>query len=282
MTAIDEHTVSVVIPTTGRTSLSEVRESLGRQTRPADEICIVEDRARQGPGWARNRGIERTSGDIVAFLDDDTLPPPSWLDAMVRAILEEDADGAGGSFIESDPLLHAVRSLRPLPAERVVDGMGLVGNTGNLLLRRRVLDAVRRPEGGVFIESWGRYGSEDWELIMRIRQKGFRLVFVPVHVRHLRRVNCRSYMIHQFRRGVGVALLHRSIREQGCAARPQESILWDPERSRAVRLLTIVRTKVVGPVNAAHFIHRRHFILHWIAEKFQGFGYLWGMVRHGR
>jgi glycosyltransferase involved in cell wall biosynthesis len=226
--------------------------------------------------------VEQTSGDIVALLDDDTVPPPDWLASMVFALDETGADCAGGSFIESDPLLNDIRSTRPLPGERVMDGFGLVGNSGNLVLRRSVVDAMRDRYGHVFIESWGRYGSEDWELIMRVREAGFRLVYVPSHVRHLRMVTVVSYMRHQFFRGVGVALLHQAIRRHGPGASPQQSILWDPDRSRAERLLSVLKVKLLGPLNAAAFRERKHFLIHWLAEKFQSLGYVWGVLRHGR
>ncbi len=276
------HRITIVIPTSGRTSLQSVKEGIAAQTLAPDEVCVIEDRDRRGPGWARNRGIEQARGDIIALLDDDTVPPPEWLASMVAALDETGADGAGGSFIETDPLLNAIRTTRPLPRERVLDGAGLVGNTGNLVLRSTVLEAMRRRDGHVFVESWGRYGSEDWELIMRITGAGFRLVYVPTHVRHLRRVTVTGYMRHQFNRGVGVALLHRAIRRHGLATSPQESIIWDPERSRAARVLGAVKAKVLGPCNASAFQQRRHYVIHWVAEKFQGAGYVWGVLRYGR
>lgn len=276
------HHITIVIPTSGRTSVESVKEGIAAQTLAPDEVLIIEDRDRRGPGWARNRGLEQARGDIIAFLDDDTVPPPDWLASMVAALDETGADGAGGSFIETDALLNAIRATRPLQLERVLDGPGLVGNSGNLVLRATVVEDMQRRDGHVFVESWGRYGSEDWELIMRIRNAGFHLVYVPTHVRHLRRVTVVSYMRHQFFRGIGVALLHRAIRQHGATASPQESIIWDPERSRADRLLGAVKAKVVGPLNASAFHHRRHYMIHWLAEKFQGAGYLWGVLRHGR
>ena len=37
-------------------------------------------------GLARNRGIRHSLGDVVLFTDDDCLPEPGWIEAMVRAI----------------------------------------------------------------------------------------------------------------------------------------------------------------------------------------------------
>lgn len=276
------HTVSVVIPTSGRRSLSAVHEGLARQSRPPEDICVVEDRDRRGPAWARNRGFERTKGDIVAFLDDDTVPPREWLADMLAALDATGADGAGGSFIESDPLLQEVRSLRPVPTHQVLDGFGLVGNSGNLVIRRTVLEAIRQRHGHVFAEHFGIYGSEDWELVMRVHNLGYKLVYVPSHVLHLRRVSFRSYLRHQYNRGIGVALLHKAIRVHGPMSLPQESLIWDPDRTHGSRFMAVLKMKVLGPFDHHVFLHKRFFLIHWLAEKSQGVGYLMGVLRYGR
>lgn len=44
---------------------------------------------RRGRGVARNRGIERASGEIIAMTDADCVVPPSWIEELVRPILYE-------------------------------------------------------------------------------------------------------------------------------------------------------------------------------------------------
>lgn len=51
---------------------------------------------RQGLSFARNRGINETQGDIVAFLDDDVLVDPNWLVQMQRSFDETGAQAVGG------------------------------------------------------------------------------------------------------------------------------------------------------------------------------------------
>ena len=273
--------ISVVVPTIGRATLALSQEGLARQIRPPDEIIVVHDDERRGPGWARNRGIERSSGDIIAFLDDDAVPPPGWLSTMLQTIEETGVDGAGGSYEETDPLLKEIRASRPLPVTTVVDAFGLAGNSGNLLLKRPVLEECLRRDGYCFIESWGVYGSEDWELMMRIHAYGFRLAYVPVHVKHLRTVTVRGYMVHQFNRGVGIWLLHDQIRKRRTTP-PQQSILWDPGRPAILRWVHAAGAKLIGPTNASAFSRMRFFVIHWLAEKAQGMGFLWGRIHHGR
>jgi GT2 family glycosyltransferase len=48
---------------------------------------------------ARNLGIERAAGEIVAFIDDDAVPEPSWLIYLTSGFSEPDVAAAGGFVI---------------------------------------------------------------------------------------------------------------------------------------------------------------------------------------
>jgi len=92
---LDRHKISVIVPTVGRDSLALCRTALERQTRPPDEIVIVVDEFRRGVVWARNEGIARSSGDVIAFADDDVIPPADWLERLVGALDRCDAAASG-------------------------------------------------------------------------------------------------------------------------------------------------------------------------------------------
>ena len=54
---------------------------------------------RQGQSFARNRGIEAAEGAVILFTDDDIIPNPDWVSAMLRAIDADDCEGAGGKVL---------------------------------------------------------------------------------------------------------------------------------------------------------------------------------------
>ena len=91
--------LSIIIPTLGRETLETVLEAIERcddYNRIRPEVIIVfsgEKNVREinedhfkifktktmGAGPARNLGMEKSTGEIIAFLGDDTIPAKDWL-----------------------------------------------------------------------------------------------------------------------------------------------------------------------------------------------------------
>ena len=272
----DGHVVSVIVPTLGRATLDQCRAALLRQTRPPDEVIVVVDEERRGCSWARNEGIRRARGDLLAFTDDDCVPSPQWLAALVGAVDARGAAGAGGTYVETDPMLQDLRARRPTPGEICVDPGGLVGIGGNVLYRREWLERVAREDGHVFNQAF--LTGEDWELAWRLRRRGAELVFVPATVTHLRRVRAWGHCRQQLARGIGVAQLFLAHRAAGAPIAAQKSRIWNANGSRAGGLLSAAWHKGIGPFEAGRFRRRRHFWLFWLGEKVQAIGFAWGLV----
>lgn len=80
------------------------------------KVCLIEIPQPGGAAAARNRGVERASGEIVAFLDDDDVWHPSYLETQVAQFeLHPEADLCTTGHIEVDPSGRVVRpDLRPV------------------------------------------------------------------------------------------------------------------------------------------------------------------------
>lgn len=111
-------TVSVIINTDGRAaSLAQCLESLQYLRYPNFEVIVVAGPTRDGThelceAWgsrirygtcdvrnlsrSRNISIQMSSGEIVAFLDDDSVPEPEWLDDVIPAFEDPEVAVAGG------------------------------------------------------------------------------------------------------------------------------------------------------------------------------------------
>jgi len=153
--------------------LVEAVESVRRQTHPPCEVLVVVDhnqglltRARAGltgpgvrvvastgvPGasGARNTGLATARGDVLAFLDDDAVASPEWLERLVRHLDDPSVLGVGGRL---DALWAGRRpAWFPRQFDWVVGGSYLgmpttvtaVRNvwTGSMAVRRDVLEEV--------------------------------------------------------------------------------------------------------------------------------------------
>lgn len=101
--------ISVVIPAyNAERTLVQVVEGLRRQEPQPDEIIVVDDGSADGTaglaerlgalvvrtggsgyaGGARNRGWDVAKGDVVVFLDADSIPVPGWGAGLARALAE--------------------------------------------------------------------------------------------------------------------------------------------------------------------------------------------------
>ncbi|MFJ2031635.1 glycosyltransferase [Streptosporangium sp. NPDC087985] len=61
-----------------------------------DDVVVVHGREVTGPASARNRGLARARGDVLAFLDEDSSPEPGWSESLLAAYADDDVIGVRG------------------------------------------------------------------------------------------------------------------------------------------------------------------------------------------
>ncbi len=174
-------------------------------------VRIVENAVNRGPAFARNRGIEASTGTLLVFLDADcVVQDPEWLGRHVRAherltgtILGGGIVGVGkGIVARADAYCHWYTNI-PYAKKRVASGSvrrrrvrfsrHLV--TTNMSLPRAVFFAV-----GAFDESL-RTG-EDVEFCERAIARGFTLRLEPkIVVLHHDRESLRDFVRCFYRAG---------------------------------------------------------------------------------
>lgn len=152
----------------------------------ADLVIRIGGRS-HGPAYARNRGVERARGEVIAFFDADVLVRPDALGRIAAVFANQpdvaaifgaydDAPAAPGFVSQYRNLLHHyTHGQNPGDAHTFWGACGAV--------RRRVfLDA------GMFDEwRFSRPQVEDIELGLRIRGAGHRIVLHPeIQVKHLK------------------------------------------------------------------------------------------------
>ena len=177
--------ISVIIPSwNAERYIAKAIESCLRQTFPPHEIVVVDDAStdstaevaesfpspvqvirlaeNMGESVARNRGVQASTGDWLAFLDADDWFLPEKLDAQRRCALEhEHAVLIYTGFLSS---LDGVESPARFNPPTVLEPMlryNCAFHVGTVALRRDAFDAV-----GGFDSS--HKGTEDWDLWLRL------------------------------------------------------------------------------------------------------------------
>lgn len=144
----------------------------------------------QGLSYARNAGIAKAQGDIIAFVDDDERIVPEFVEAYVELFdSKADAMSAGGKIVAEYPtgrpewMSHYTEQpianpmdfgseVKLFPKRRIPGG-------GNMAMRRSVFEEV-----GVFNTNLGRtggrlIGGEESELFERMAKRGMACYYVP-------------------------------------------------------------------------------------------------------
>lgn len=269
---MDAPLVTVVVPTRGRAAYLEVTlDSLVRQrARVAHELIVVDDGsedatpsvaerfgvrlirhgARRSLNAARNTGVREARADLIAFVDDDVLAPPGWLDALadgaarfpdaeafggpIRARLEGNAPRACGR--EDPPITTLDLGSEDVDAEMVWGA--------NFAVRRAAVERI-----GEFDESLDRGHGDEEDWLLRLRAAGGRIVYLADAGLDHRRSASDS----------GLRSLARAAYHRGRGARSSDSRRGDaPALGRELRVLagcgwhTVRRACPQGVIMGAH------------------------------
>lgn len=146
------------------------------KTEVASEVTVVSNRFTKGASGARNTGVLAGTADLIAFLDDDAIAEPTWIEHLVHGLKQQpSAVGAGGAVVP----VWETSCPRWYPREfswviggtpaRPAGDLSLVRNVWscNMIVRRQCFD-----QAGAFRTGFGKVdGSpepEDTELCLRM------------------------------------------------------------------------------------------------------------------
>ena len=208
----DHPYLSVIVPVkNGHNVLPRMLDMLSRSELPREtwELIVVDDGSSDdsvaiasayadlvirmpepshGPGYARNRGVERARGECVVFLDSDVVVRPDTLTRLAETMMtRSDVDAVFGAYCDEPEaagvvskyrnlLHHYTHAQEPGEAQTFWAGCGCV--------RRAVFVQV-----GMYDEwRFSRPQIEDVELGYRLSSHGKRILLQPeIQVTHLKR-----------------------------------------------------------------------------------------------
>jgi GT2 family glycosyltransferase len=136
---------------------------------------------------ARNAGLAVSSGEIIAFIDDDAMMQPGWLDALLATYRDETVGAVGGRIIEVPKpycdLLTGSPCFSVRPSGRAIAKNKGTASTGqvevdwlpgcNMSFRRSVLEQVGGFDPAYTMTNW----REDTDIGPRVQRAGWRVVF---------------------------------------------------------------------------------------------------------
>ncbi|WP_022882133.1 glycosyltransferase family 2 protein [Gryllotalpicola ginsengisoli] len=141
---------------------------------------------------ARQLGFARATGDVVAFIDDDSFVYPQWRDELVKPYADPAVAAVGGRAINGTPgeEVHGVDRIgRLLPDGELTGNFAadpgrsipvdhLLG--ANMSFRRAALAEI----GGIRGNYPGTCLREESDISLRLRARGHRLVYAPAALVH--------------------------------------------------------------------------------------------------
>ena len=63
------------------------------------DVTVISNKTNLGFARACNQGARLARGRLLLFLNNDTVPHPGWLDALVQGIEEDEADIVGARLL---------------------------------------------------------------------------------------------------------------------------------------------------------------------------------------
>lgn len=192
-----------------------------------------------GASRARNRGIRAASGDVLAFVDDDIVVDPGWLDALTAALDEHPlADCVTGLVVPLtvDTPVHAwFESYGGFDRgyqERTFDlgehrgetllypyTAGSLGGLGNAAFRRRALQG-ERPFDVTLGPGTPAFGAEDQDVLLRVLRSCRQVVYDPAAIaqhRHRDTYAELRWQVFTYSAGFVAALIHWALHQPGVA-----------------------------------------------------------------
>lgn len=173
---------------------------------------------RRGIPYARNTALRNVDGDVdyIAFIDDDEVPDPEWLDELLRVQRQYDADVVAGvvlpyftsevpSWIVKggffDRRRYPTGTRRPYAA------------TNNVIARSRVIKDI----GPTFSERMALTGGSDTHYFKRVARAGYSIVWADSAVVYewipASRANVRWLLQRAFRKGNCLSVCDRELGE---------------------------------------------------------------------
>jgi len=185
-----------------------------------ENVQIIRFNKEVGASRARNYGIKISTGEYLAFIDDDAVADANWLEEIQKGITVG-ADVLGGPL---EPLYEA--NPPEWWNEKAFGHYVSVGNSpknfvdhiwgANMIIKREVLRKIGLFRSDVGPQNGMHLTREDTDLVSRAKRKGYRVAFmskaVVYHKVKPTRMTFRHILRWEYYQGKSFRILYGSSR----------------------------------------------------------------------
>jgi len=211
---------------------------------------------------ARNRALEHAKGDLIAFIDDDEVPPTNWLFLLSKALIDYEASGIFGPvrpYFDSEPPLWIIKGSffnRPEhPTGYIMPWQEC--RAGNVLIRKGIIEDMST----VFDPKFGA-NAEDIDLFRRLKDAGHRFIW------------CNEASVDEV---VSPNRWKRSFMINRALLRGKTSLLHPGQRLRSV-LKSLVAVPAYGLALPFLQLLGHHYFMKYLVKLFDHLGKLLALI----
>ncbi len=170
------------------------------------DVIGIRQKEKSGLAVARNMGIEGSSGEIIAFIDDDATADNDWLTYLSMNYEDESIGAVGGKVYKGDTdetwfsgaaIDMFVKHYKIKIEDYSRKGIFPILNGCNMSFRRRVLEEIGS------IDPYYTNAYDDTDPCIQIKKHGYNIVYEPkAIVRHYASYTgvTRSYLDYYLRK----------------------------------------------------------------------------------
>jgi glycosyltransferase involved in cell wall biosynthesis len=240
---------------------------------PEVNIRLV-DESEQGLSFARNRGIEESKGQFVAFIDDDETINEGFVSAYIDLFYNHGAFAASGALkVRYDSkrpkwMSHYTEKMIANPfdlgKEIITVTSKITPTGGNMAFNRELFNLY-----GNFDTNLGRkgnelFGGEENDMFKRIRDLGERVFYTPhaVAYHHIADRKLSPEYFDRLSYGIGVS---KRLRAEKLGT--EEELFSDERRKRLfTKILALLYTIAFQPQKAKWLLRMRNGISKGVFE----------------
>ena len=228
--------------------VAEFNRSGNKQIRYVKEL-------QQGLSYARNKGAEVATGEIIAYIDDDAIADENWLDGLYEIYEKyENVDCVGGQI---KLLWQGERpSWMPFEYESLLGRLDLGAEPmecdslfgGNLSMKKNLWNKTGGFDTNLGRQGKGLLSMEETEFCHRIKESGAKLMYTPHalvhHIIPLERMTQKYLRRRIYWQAISQTIYHQIIQPKSKIVLTKDILKFS--KSTLGTFVRLIKAQIVG------------------------------------